>query len=369
MERKSNMENLEIEGLKDFFKGKTILITGHTGFKGSWLTIWLYLLEAKVIGYALDPKTVYDNFVLSRISNKIIDIRADIRDKKKIFEIINLYNPEIIFHLAAQPLVLESYENPYYTIEVNTLGTINILEAFRSNKHSQVLIVITTDKVYKNKEWIWRYRENDELGGHDIYSASKSATEILVEAYNRSFFHATNKKVATVRAGNVIGGGDWSDNRIIPDCIKAIEQNKKILVRNPEAIRPWQFVLEPLFGYLLLTKKIYENNKYIGAWNFGPSFENEINVKSLVEKVIKFYGKGEYLISNNINNNIKESKILTLDNTKAIKELEWQPLYNIDEAVKLTIDWYKNYKDKDIFQLCANQILDFCKKWKLLKQN
>lgn len=350
----------------DIYRNKKVLVTGHTGFKGSWLSIWLHKLGAEVIGYALAPKNEKDNFVLAKLESKILDYRSDIREFKKLKSLIDTEKPEIIFHLAAQPLVLESYNNPLFTIETNTVGTANILEAFRCSKDAKVLIVITTDKVYKNNEWIWGYREIDRLGGLDLYSASKAAAELLVESYQKSFIDKDEEKViVSVRAGNVIGGGDWAENRIVPDCIKALESDKKIIVRNPSATRPWQHVLEPLGGYLLLGSLLVEKNRSLkGAWNFGPNSENNQNVETLVKILIERYGKGEYEILKSSKGH-HEANLLSLDITKAKRELNWQPLLTFQETMKYTIDWYKNYKTNDVFDLCINQITDYEKLWKL----
>ena len=271
-----------IDIFNNFFKGKRVLVTGHTGFKGSWLSIWLHELGADVIGVALDPFTERDNYVLSGIGNKIkADIRADIRDGEKMKEIFAEYQPEIVFHLAAQPLVRLSYDIPVETYETNVMGTINIMEAIRATDSVKVGVMITTDKCYENKEQIWGYRENEPMGGYDPYSSSKGAAEIAISSWRRSFFNPADygKKhhvsLASVRAGNVIGGGDWALDRIIPDCIKAIEAGEPIAIRNKKAVRPWQHVLEPLSGYMLLAQKMWdEPTKYCEGWNFGPRAES-----------------------------------------------------------------------------------------------
>lgn len=349
----------------DIYKNKKVLITGHTGFKGSWLTIWLLMLGADVIGYALNPKTKKDNYVLCKLSNYIKDYRADIRNKKKIFDVINKNQPDIIFHLAAQPLVLESYKNPIETIEINTLGTSYVLEAFRNSEKTKVLIIITTDKVYKNRKWFWGYREEDPLGGNDIYSASKAACEIFIEAYRESFFKDSDKLIASARAGNVIGGGDWSDNRIVPDCIKALESKKVIYIRNPESIRPWQHVLEPISGYLLLGEKLLKKQKmYADAWNFGPGNTNVFKVIDLVHALIKSYGHGTYKFIDK-NKFSKEAKYLSLDISKTINKLKWKPILNFDEMIKFTVDWYKEYRTVNTYDFCIDQIKQYIKLWKL----
>lgn len=348
----------------DFFKNKRVLVTGHTGFKGSWLSLWLLKLGANVIGYALDPYTPNDNFIVSGLSEKMVDIRGDIRDFEKISSVVKQYNPELIFHLAAQPILRLSYKIPRETIETNVMGTVNMLETFRISESAKTLIVVTSDKCYENKEWIYGYREIDTIGGYDPYSASKGAVEVITSAYIKSFFNPKDfnshkKVVATVRAGNVIGGGDWAKDRIIPDCIMALEENKKLKIRNPEAIRPWQHVLEPLHGYLLLASKMQdEPEKYSGAWNFGPDPDSIITVKEVVEKVIKYYGYGSWEKIEN-NNDLHESKLLNLDTSKARYILGWKPRLDIDEAIKMTVKWYKNYMNKNIINIIKEHIDSF----------
>jgi len=349
---------------KDFYKNKKVLVTGYTGFKGSWLSIWLLNLGVNVIGYALNPYTSKDNFVVTDLSHKMTDIRGDIRDFEKFNSIVNEYNPEIIFHLAAQPIVRLSYDIPKETIETNVMGTTNVLETFRRSKTAKILIIITSDKSYENKEWIWGYRENDPVGGYDPYSASKGAAELIASAYIRSFFNPEEfkkhgKVVATVRAGNVIGGGDWAKDRIMTDCITALEEDRPIQVRNPQSIRPWQHVLEPLNGYLLLGSKMAEDPvKYSGAWNFGPDPESIIMVKEVVEKIIKYYGKGTWKDVSNPNE-VHEAKLLNLDTSKARFILGWKPKLNVDEAIKMTVEWYKKYKIDNAYRICEEQIKVF----------
>jgi CDP-glucose 4,6-dehydratase len=347
----------------EFYKGKKVLVTGHTGFKGSWLSIWLKELGADVIGYSLDPNTERDNFVLSKLNEKIIDIRGDIRDSEKLDKVFEKYEPEIVFHMAAQPLVRLSYENPKETYDVNVMGTLNILEAIRKSRTVKVGIMITTDKCYENKEQIWGYRESDSMGGYDPYSSSKGCCELLISSYRNSFFNPKEfnihgKAIASVRAGNVIGGGDWAKDRIIPDCIRALESGISIEIRNPFAIRPWQHVLEPISGYLLLAKEIYNQpEKYSGGWNFGPDYNSIINVKNIVENVIKNWGQGSFVdLSNKNEQNYHEAKLLSLDCTKAKTYLKWEPVLNVYDALTLTVEWYKNYSNADVYELCKEQI-------------
>lgn len=351
----------------NIFDGKTVLVTGHTGFKGSWLSIWLIELGAQVVGYALDPYTERDNFVLSKLNEKMIDVRGDIRDYEKLKETFNNYKPDIVFHLAAQPLVRLSYEIPKETYEINVMGTLNILECIRHSEGTMVGIMVTTDKCYDNKEQIWGYKENDAMGGYDPYSSSKGCAEILISSWRNSFMNPNDyqmhkKSIASVRAGNVIGGGDWAKDRIIPDCIRAIEENKPIEIRSPKAIRPWEHVLEPISGYLLLAQKMLENPiKYGEAWNFGPHLESIVTVKDIAEMVVYIYGKGE-VKDISTGDEPHEAKLLNLDISKAMLNLGWKPELDIHKTVDMTVDWYKRYKDEDVYDLCVKQIEYFCGK-------
>jgi len=330
----------------NFFKDKKILITGHTGFIGSWLSIWLNELGANVIGYALPPLTKKDNFVVTKLQEKILSIIGDIRDFDKLKSILKNYKPEIIFHLAAQPIVRASYEIPKDTYDVNIGGTVNIIEAFRRSNTSKVLINITSDKCYENREWIWGYREKDRLGGYDPYSSSKACSELITSAYMRSYFNpnsSKNKKgIASVRSGNIIGGGDWQTDRIIPDCIRAIINNQAIVLRNPNAIRPWQYVLEPIRGYLTLAMRLWEDRKdFSGAWNFGPSNNSIFSVQDVVKNVIQIFGKGSYKSSlPHESNDLYETKILQLDSSKSYRYLGWNTVLNFEEMIRFTCDWY-----------------------------
>lgn len=355
----SNMKNFN-----NIYRGKKVLVTGHTGFKGSWLSIWLRELGAEVIGYSLDPYTEKDNFNLSKLSEKILDIRGDIRDRKYLREVFEKYQPEIVFHLAAQPLVRLSYDIPVETYETNVMGTINILEEIRNSKSVKVGILITTDKCYENKEQIWGYRENEAFGGYDPYSSSKGACEIAIHSWIKSFFNPKaydkhGKSIASVRAGNVIGGGDWAKDRIVPDCIRALEENKDIEIRSPKSIRPWEHVLEPLSGYLLLGQKMLEEpTKYCEGWNFGPTLDAIVNVWEVASNIVKFYGKGKLKDISNPND-LHEAKLLLLDITKARFELGWKPTLTIEQSIELTVDWYKRYMSEDVYELCRKQIERF----------
>ena len=321
-------------------------------------------MGAEVIGYSLDPYTEKDNFNLSKLSEKILDIRGDIRDRKYLREVFEKYQPEIVFHLAAQPLVRLSYDIPVETYETNVMGTINILEEIRNSKSVKVGILITTDKCYENKEQIWGYRENEAFGGYDPYSSSKGACEIAIHSWIKSFFNPKDydkhgKSIASVRAGNVIGGGDWAKDRIVPDCIRALEENKDIEIRSPKSIRPWEHVLEPLSGYLLLGQKMLEEpTKYCEGWNFGPTLDAIVNVWEVASNIVKFYGKGKLKDISNPND-LHEAKLLLLDITKARFELGWKPTLTIEQSIELTVDWYKRYMSEDVYELCRKQIERF----------
>lgn len=363
MERESGLEIMGIIDQFKIYKGKKVLITGHTGFKGSWLAIWLDLLGAEVVGIALDPRTDQDNYVLSGIGNKIIDYRADIRSLLEIEKIVEKEKPEILFHLAAQPVVLDSYTDPVYTYETNVMGTVNLLEVVRKTPDLHTAIFITTDKCYENIEKEYSYVETDPMGGYDPYSSSKGAAELIISSYRRSFFNDGSKKIASARAGNVIGGGDWTPHRIMVDVVKSIRDNKVIEVRNPDATRPWQYVLEPLGGYLLLGAKMMNERKYDEAWNFGPEDESIVNVATLLEHTIKAFGKGEWIdVSNKASKH--EASLLALNINKAKEKLGWKPVLNLEETIELTADWYKAYENADVYSLVADQIKTYSQKWK-----
>jgi CDP-glucose 4,6-dehydratase len=358
-----------MENFQKKFKNKKILITGHTGFKGSWLTKILLNCGSHVVGIALKPATNPNLFDSLKIKNKINNYFVDIRNFAKVKEIITKEKPEIVFHLAAQPIVRESYDNPLYTFETNIMGTANILQAIKETKTVRGAVIITTDKVYENKETNYSFKEADKLGGYDPYSASNAAAEIVINSYIKSFFNPTdyNKKyktlIASARAGNVIGGGDWGNDRLVPDLIKGVFKNKKIIIRNPEAIRPWQHVLEALYGYMLLATKLYDGKKeFSGAWNFGPSNQNLLTVEKFTELALKNLNKGIYIIKRDLNNK-HEDKLLKLNSNKAKKYLKWQQKLNINETLQLTFKWYKNfYNKKNIINITDQQIASFFNK-------
>lgn len=358
-----------IDIFNNFYNGKRVLVTGHTGFKGSWLSIWLHELGAEVVGVGLDPYSEKDNFVLSSIGNKIkVDIRADIRDGKKMKEIFAEYQPEIVFHLAAQPLVRLSYDVPVETYETNVMGTIHIMEAIRSTKSVKVGVMITTDKCYDNCETLEGYVETDPFGGYDPYSSSKGACEVAIQSWRRSFFNPEDygKKhtvsLASVRAGNVIGGGDWAKDRIIPDCIRALEEGRVIDIRSPKAVRPWEHVLEPLSGYMLLAQLMWNNpTEYCEGWNFGPEAEGISTVWEVASEVIKNYGTGELKDSSDPNA-VHEANLLMLNINKAKSRLGWYPRMDIQQCIELVVDWYKRYQLEDVYDLCVEEINKFLKK-------
>lgn len=357
-----------IDIFNNFYKGKRVLVTGHTGFKGSWLSIWLHELGAEVVGVALDPYSERDNYVLSGIGSKIkADIRADIRDGKRMKEIFGKYQPEIVFHLAAQPLVRLSYDIPVETYETNVMGTIHVMEAIRATKSVKVGVMITTDKCYDNCETLEGYVETDPFGGYDPYSSSKGACEVAIQSWRRSFFNPEDfgrkhtVSLASVRAGNVIGGGDWAKDRIIPDCIRALEDGRDIDIRSPKAVRPWEHVLEPLSGYMLLAQKMWNDPiGYCEGWNFGPEAEGVSTVWEVATEVIKNYGSGKLKDSSDPNA-VHEANLLMLNINKAKTRLGWKPRMNMHKCMELVVDWYKRYKTEDVYKLCIEEINKFLK--------
>ncbi len=333
----------------DIYKGKRIFLTGHTGFKGSWLNLWLKSLGAEVYGYALAPNTNPSHFELLGGNKEFRGVFADIRDRENLKQSLRSFNPDIIFHLAAQPLVRESYKNPVATFESNVIGTLNILDCARELESLKAIVVITTDKVYENKEWIWGYRENDALGGYDPYSASKACAEIVTDSMRNSFFNINEfgkshqVLIATARAGNVIGGGDWSEDRLIPDVIKAVCANKSVKIRNPKSTRPWQHVLEPLRGYLMLGEKLLEGKKeFATAFNFGPNLQDNLRVEEILKITKNLWDKVDYVLECD-SNAPHEAGLLMLDVAKAQKLLNWEPVMNSLESIKYTISWYREF--------------------------
>ncbi len=358
------MENM-VEA--DFWKGKRILVTGHTGFKGSWLSLWLKLSGAQVIGYSLDPPTQPNLFEAIALSEEIVHVHGDVRDVKKIQLVFHEYQPDIVFHLAAQALVRLSYKEPQLTYETNIMGTVNVLEAVRHTPQVRSVVIVTSDKCYENREWIWGYREHDPLGGNDPYSSSKGAAEIVTAAYLKSYFspETYNREhrvgLASVRAGNVIGGGDWGADRLIPDCLRALHQNQEIIIRYPDAVRPWQFVLEPISGYLTIAAALYQDGaQYAGAWNFGPDDDDCRTVSWLVENICRLWSS-ETGWHPDPAANPHEAHFLKLDCSKAKMYLDWKPKLALTESLKWTVDWYRNfYKNvSPIRSLTEKQIMSY----------
>ena len=345
---------------KTFWKNKRVFITGHTGFKGSWLCLWLSALGAKVTGYALNPPTDPSLFESANISGIVDSMIADIRDLDRLQKAVAAARPGIVFHLAAQPLVRASYSNPVETYATNVMGTVNLLEAVRQCNGVRAMVNVTTDKVYENRERIWGYRENEPLGGFDPYSNSKACSDLVTAAYRASFFKE-GLALAAARAGNVIGGGDWAADRLIPDCIRALAKKKKIIVRNPGSIRPWQFVLEPLSGYLMLAERLYtDGNPFATAWNFGPDDRDEQPVGRIVDDVCRQWGSGAGYSVKRTPGDPHEAGRLTLDCSKAKTLLGWRPRLSLEKAIAMTVAWYKSfYKGGPMREKCLEQIADY----------
>lgn len=360
------MENMELVNLGTIYKGKKVFITGHTGFKGSWLLKILHLLGANIKGYALAPESDIDLYNLLNGVTLCESVIGNLLDREKLLNEVSTFKPDFIFHLAAQPLVRLSYEIPSQTFEVNAIGTANLLDAVRSLENPCAVILITTDKVYHNNEWDYPYRENDRLGGYDPYSASKACAELIIDSYRNSFFNVSNynehqKALAVGRAGNVIGGGDWSKDRLMPDIVRSLSNNEPIIVRNPVSVRPWQHVLEPLVGYLKLGINLFQNPvKYSEAFNFGPNLSDALSVETMVKIAIERWGKGTYEKQSS-NNQPHEAGLLKLDISKTINKLDWNPKLNASEAVSMTIDWYKAYFERtsNIIDFTEQQIKSF----------
>ena len=336
---------MDLNNMRDLLKsfaGKRVFITGHTGFKGTWLSLLLKELGADVMGFALPPVSNPNHFELLHLERHITHVNGDIRDAGALSTAMQAFKPEYVFHLAAQALVKQSYDDPVDTIGTNVLGSTNLLEAVRQCDSVRSLVYITSDKCYENLEWIWGYRENDRLGGYDPYSASKAAAEIIFAAYAQSYFqNRLSLGAATTRAGNVIGGGDWAANRIIPDCIRAVEREQSIQLRNPLATRPWQHVLEPISGYLLLAARLREEPvKYAGSWNFGPATQEVRTVYDVASTIIKHLGRGHVEVAES-KDNPHEANLLQLNCDKANQLLGWYPRWDVDKTLQATADWYK----------------------------
>ena len=345
----------------NIYNGKRVLLTGHTGFKGSWLTLWLKSLGAEVLGYSLEPNTNPSMFEELRIYGHCNNEIGNILDEKHLHSVMAEFKPEIVFHLAAQPLVRLSYFEPKLTYETNVIGSLNVLQAARNCSSVKAFVNVTTDKCYENREINRGYTEDEPMGGYDMYSSSKGCVEILSSSFRRSFLQEEGSyAMATARAGNVIGGGDWAADRLIPDCIRYINQDKPIEIRNPIAVRPWQHVLEPLSGYLLLGQKLLEyGKKYAEGFNFGPNEDSVLKVADVSQKVVDFYGKGEVVVHKR--DDLHEANLLMLNIDKAEKVLGWVPTYTAEEAIKHTVEWYKHFyqNDVDMYDFTLNQIREF----------
>jgi CDP-glucose 4,6-dehydratase len=351
------VENLGIMPLeflqifRDTYQSRRVFVTGHTGFKGSWLSLWLHQLGAEVIGYALDPPTTPNLFESIGLRNKIIHIHGDVRDYDRLLSSFQSCAPDLVFHLAAQSLVRLSYQEPRLTYDTNVMGTVNVLESLRHPPSVRGIVIVTSDKCYENREPGLGCREEDPMGGSDPYSSSKGCSELVTAAFLRSFFapktygQTHQVALASVRAGNVIGGGDWGVDRLVPDCVKALSRQEEIVLRYPQALRPWQYVLDPLAGYLLLGANLWQNGpRYAGSWNFGPADNVTWTVEEVVREIIRQWGEGRYRVDSNTHP--YEAQLLKLDCSKAKTRLAWRPHYTIREALSLSMDWYRRFYEK-----------------------
>ena len=346
---------------QDFWQGKRVFLTGHTGFKGSWLSLWLVSLGAEVKGYALNPPTSPSLFKEAKVSSIIDSQIGDIRDQDTLYESISEFNPDILIHMAAQPLVRYSYDAPIETYEVNVIGTAKVLEVARSCSNLKAIVNITTDKCYENDERSQGYKEDDPMGGHDPYSSSKGCAELVASAYRRSFLQEQDIGLASVRAGNVIGGGDWADDRLIPDIFRSFEKSEPVVIRNPKATRPWQHVLEPLSGYLVLAQKLYEDQKeYAEGWNFGPNEKDARSVDWILDKMISKWPDASWKLDQN--SNPHEAGFLKLDISKAKSRLGWKPVWELSYTLEKIIDWHKAWLNKENMQtICLAEIKEYMK--------
>ena len=350
---------------KMFWEGKKVFVTGHTGFKGSWLCLWLSTLGANITGYSLQPPTQPNLFELCKVDDLVTSIIGDVRDNAALTKTMLQVQPEIVIHMAAQPLVRDSYKFPVDTYAINVMGTVHLLEAVRLCKSVKAVVNVTTDKCYENKEWVWGYRENDPMGGYDPYSNSKGCSELITNAYRNSFFNPHDYAkhgvaLASARAGNVIGGGDWASDRLIPDCIKALLNNEKIKIRNPNAIRPWQHVLEPLSGYLLLAQKLYDEGvSFAEGWNFGPNENEAKSVEWIVQKMCRQWDEGAAYEFDKCEHP-HEANYLKLDCSKAKMRLNWYPKWDLEYTLEIIISWVRAYNEKsDMRNICLQQINDY----------
>ncbi len=366
MINQSSNQQLIHHSLSKFYSGKRVFISGHTGFKGSWLCLWLHSMGAKVTGYALRPPTDPNLFELCKLDDLVTSIIADVRDAGSLTEAMLAAGPEIAIHMAAQPLVRDSYKIPAETYAINVMGTVNFFEAARTCKTLKAVVNVTTDKCYDNKEWVWGYRENEPLGGYDPYSNSKACSELVTMAYRSSYFNSKDHAVhgvgvATARAGNVIGGGDWATDRLVPDCVRAFLRKEKIIIRNPRAVRPWQHVLDPLHGYLMLARKLYEEGpRFGGAWNFGPHDRDAKPVEWLISALCAQWGANASYSIDRGTDHAHEAHYLKLDCSKAITELGWWPRWDLEKTIRSIIEWTRAYAaQEDVKDRCLEQIAEF----------
>jgi CDP-glucose 4,6-dehydratase len=353
-----NMGRLKGRVNPTFWKGKKVFITGHTGFKGSWLSLWLQDMGAVVKGYALEPNTNPNLFTQANVAKNMDSEIGDITDLNHICESMKAFDPEVLIHMAAQPLVRLSYKDPVLTYATNVMGTVNVLEAARKCTNLKAIVSVTTDKCYENREWAWGYRENEPMGGHDPYSSSKGCAELVTAAYRKSFFNENNTAfLASARAGNVIGGGDWAEDRLIPDILRAFEKNEPVIVRNPLSTRPWQHVLEPLSGYLVLAQHLFdEGSSFAEGWNFGPKDEDCKPVSWILDRMAYNWGNGAKWELDK-NNNPHEAGFLKLDCSKAAMRLNWSPKWNLENTLESIINWHQNYlSQKNIQEQCFFEI-------------
>lgn len=349
-----------------FWKNKKVFITGHTGFKGGWLSLWLQSLGSQVKGYALKPKESNSLFYCADVSQGIASEFGDIRDYQKLKNSIDSFQPDIVFHLASQPIVRLSYVDPVETYSTNVMGAVHLFESIKNIKSVKAVINITSDKCYENKEWSWGYRENDRLGGYDPYSNSKGCSELVTDCYRKSFFNGLSNHcaIASARAGNIIGGGDWSKDRVIPDAMLSFYRNKPLEIRSPKSIRPWQYILDALFGYLILAEKLYEHQQeFAEAWNFGSNDNDAKSVDYLIEQLSRLWGQASWCVSEK--EHPYEATYLKLDCSKAKKRLNWSPLFNLETSLSKTVSWYRSYfEQENIRQITLNEINAYSQNFK-----
>lgn len=348
--------------IDEFFSGRKVFITGHTGFKGTWLALWLHRLGANVQGFSLEPPSSPSLFDVVGLDELVEHRIGDVRDYEDVLGAMGSHHPEVVFHLAAQSLVREGYEVPRETFSTNVIGTVNVLEAARQCESVRAIVNVTSDKCYENRKWIWGYRERDRLGGKDPYSTSKACSELVSSAYDRSFFSPDGDvALASARAGNMLGGGDWASDRLIPDCVRALSDGRPIVLRNPAAVRPWQHVIEPLYGYLLLARELFaRGTECSGPWNFGPPTREHATVEEVVSRICGLWGGGDIQIDSD--EQPPETQLLRLDSTKAEHELGWCVKFDLAETLALTVDWYQGFYSSDplnLRQLCLEQIDDY----------